>query len=111
MLEMFLRQPGFRYCVCGPFTKNRNRIHKLKERGVLQYIYETEIGKACFQQDMEYGNFKDLPKKTASEKILCNRAFNIAKKLKYNVYKEDLPWWLINVLVKGCLLSVQGQRL
>ena len=91
MLEMFLRQPGFRYCVCGPFTKNRNRIHKLKERGVLQYIYETEIGKACFQQDMEYGNFKDLPKKTASEKILCNRAFNIAKKLKYNVYKEDSP--------------------
>ena len=40
---------------------------------------------------MEYGNFKDLPKKTASGKILCNRAFNIAKKFKYNVYKEDLP--------------------
>ena len=28
MLEMHLRQPGFTYSVCGPFTKNKERIKK-----------------------------------------------------------------------------------
>ena len=25
------RQPGFTYCDCGPFTKNKKRTQKLKE--------------------------------------------------------------------------------
>ena len=32
---------------------------------------------------MAYGNFKDLPRKTASDKVLHDQAFNIAK----NLYK------------------------
>ena len=31
MLEMHLRQPGFKYSACGPFTKNKKRIQKMKE--------------------------------------------------------------------------------
>ena len=31
MLEMHLRQPGFAYSACGPFTKNRERVQKFKE--------------------------------------------------------------------------------
>ena len=31
--EMHLRQPGFTYSACGPFTKNRERIQKVKETG------------------------------------------------------------------------------
>ena len=31
--EMHLRQPGFTYSACGPFTKNKERIQKFKERG------------------------------------------------------------------------------
>ena len=30
MLEMHLRQPGFTYSACGPFTKNKERIQKFK---------------------------------------------------------------------------------
>ena len=30
MLEMHLKQPGFTYSACGPFTKNKERIQKLK---------------------------------------------------------------------------------
>ena len=33
MLEMHLKQPGFIYSVCGPFTKNTERIQKFKEIG------------------------------------------------------------------------------
>ena len=29
MLEMHLRQPGFMYSACGPFTKNKERIKKI----------------------------------------------------------------------------------
>ena len=36
---MHLRQPGFMYSACGPFTKNKKRIQKLEETGDSQYIY------------------------------------------------------------------------
>ena len=31
MSKMHLRQPGFRYNACGPFTKNKESIQKFKE--------------------------------------------------------------------------------
>ena len=31
MSEILLRQPGFTYIVCGPFTKNKERIQKFIE--------------------------------------------------------------------------------
>ena len=42
-------------------------------------IYQNELDKACFQHDMAYGDFKDLVRKTASDKILHDKAFNIAE--------------------------------
>ena len=39
MPEMYLRQPGFTYSACGPFTKNKERIKKIKEIGDSRYIY------------------------------------------------------------------------
>ena len=50
------------------------------------YIYQNELDKACFEHDMAYGGFKDLTKRTASEKILRDEAFNIAKNPKYGGY-------------------------
>ena len=80
MPAMHLRQPGFTYSACGPFTKNKERIQKLKQTGNSRYIYKTELYKACFKHDMAYGEFKDLKKRTAADKVLRNKAFNIAKK-------------------------------
>ena len=31
--KMHLKQSGFTYSVCGPFTKNKERIQKFKEAG------------------------------------------------------------------------------
>ena len=64
MPEMHLRQPGFTYGACGPFTKNKERIQKFKETGDSRYIYQNELDKACFQYDMAYGDFKDLARRT-----------------------------------------------
>ena len=54
MPEMHLRQPGFTYSFCGPFTKNIERIHKFTETGDSRYIYQYELHKACFQHGMAY---------------------------------------------------------
>ena len=45
---MHLKQPGFTYSACGPFTKNKKRIQKFKETGDTKYIYRNESDKACF---------------------------------------------------------------
>ena len=60
MAEMHLKQPGFIYSACGPFTKNKKRIQKFKETGDSSYIYKNELDKACFQYDIANGDFKDL---------------------------------------------------
>ena len=82
--EKHLKQPGFTYSACGPFTRNKERIHKFKERGDTSYIYKNELGKACFQHDMAYGDFKELARRTASDKVLRDKAFSIAKNPKYD---------------------------
>ena len=66
---MHLKQPGFTYSACGPFTKNKERIQKFKETNTKNYIYKNELDKACVQHDMAYGDFIDLAR-TASDKIL-----------------------------------------
>ena len=34
---------------------------------------------------MAYGDFKDLPGRTAADKVLCNNAFNITKNPRYDL--------------------------
>ena len=43
-----------------------------------------EVDKTCFQLDMAYGNFKDLSRRTAFDKLLHDKAFNIAVNPKYD---------------------------
>ena len=74
MPEMNIRQLGFTYSACGPFTKNKGRIQKFKETGDTSYIYENELDKACFQHGMAYEDFKYLKGRTASDKILRDKA-------------------------------------
>ena len=56
----------------------------------IQDIYRNELDKACFQYDMAYGDFKDLARRTASDKVLRDKAFNIAKNPKYDGYQGGL---------------------
>ena len=90
MPEMHLRQSGFTYSACAPFTKNKERIQKFKETGDSRYIYLNELHKAFILHDMAYEDFKDLTRRAASDKIFCNKAFNIAKNPKYDGYQRGL---------------------
>ena len=82
MPEMHLKQPGFTYSACGPFTKNKERIEKFMQTGNTDFIYKNELDKACFQHDMAYGKSKDLTKRTQSDKVLREKAFKIASDQK-----------------------------
>ena len=64
MPEMHLKQPGFTYSACGPFTKNKERIEKFMQTGNTDFIYKNELDKVCFQHDIDYGKTKDLVKRT-----------------------------------------------
>ena len=90
MTEMHLKQPGFTYSASGPFTKNKEKIKKFKETGDANYIYINELDKACFRHDMVYGDFKDLVRRRASDKVSRDKAFNIAENPKYDGYLRRL---------------------
>ena len=45
---------------------------------------------------MTYGDFKDLTRRTTSDKILCDKALNIAEILKYNGYHS----WVASMVYK-----------
>ena len=60
MPEMHLKQPGFTYSTCGPFTKNKERIEKFMQTGNTDFIYKNELDKACLQHDMAYGKSKKV---------------------------------------------------
>ena len=84
MLEMHLCNQDLQTVLMN--HKNKERIWQFKETGDSRYIYRNKLDKACFQHDMSYGDFKDLTRRTASDKILLDKAFNIAKNLKYDGY-------------------------
>ena len=56
------------------------------QTGNTNFIYKNELDKACFQNDMTDGKWKDLVKKTQSDKVLKNKAFKIVSDPKYDGY-------------------------
>ena len=97
---MHLKQPGSTYNACGSFIKNKQSIQKFKQTGDTKYIYRNETDKACLQHDMPYGDFKDLAKRTVSDKVLSDKAFNIAKSPKYYRYQRGLASMIYNFFKK-----------
>ena len=64
MPEMHLKQPGFTYSACGPFTKSKERIKKFMQTGNTDFVHKSELNKTCFQHDMAYDKTKNLTKRT-----------------------------------------------
>ena len=101
MSEMHLLQSGFTCSACGAFKKNKARIQTFKETEDSWYIYQNTLDKACFQHDMAYEDFKDLTRRTASDKMLRDKAFNIAKYLKYDGYQRGLALMVYKLFDKN----------
>ena len=90
MPEMHLRQPRFVYSDCGPFTRHKERIKEFKRTGDTRYIYRNELDKACFQHDSAYADHKDLINRTEADKVLRDKAYDIASNPKYDGYQRAL---------------------
>ena len=93
---MHLRQPGFTYSACRPFTKNKERIQKFKELEDSWCIYQNELDNTSFQHDMAYGDFKNLIRRTTSDKTLPDKGFNID-----NPKHVGYPRGLVSVVYKS----------
>ena len=58
---------------------------------------------------MTYGDFKDLTRRTASNKILRDKAFNIAKNPKYHGDQRELASMVYEFFNKEALGGVATQ--
>ena len=96
MPEMHLRQPGFTYSACGPFTRHKERIKKFEQTVDTRYIYRNELDKACFQHDAAYADNKDLLNRTRADKILRYKAYGIANNPQYDGYQRGLASMVYN---------------
>ena len=58
--------------------------------GNTEFVYRNNLDKASFQQDMAYGELKDLAGRTQSDKVLRDKALEIASNPKYDGYQTGL---------------------
>ena len=79
MPEIHLRQPEFTYSACDHLQK---KITKKEYKN----LKKQEIHDIFIKTNMPYGDFKDLTRRTASDKTLRDKAFNIVKNPKYDGY-------------------------
>ena len=77
----------------------------------MKHLYRNELNKDCFAYDAAYSDSKDLAKKTISEKILKDRAYEIARNRNYNGYQRTLASMAYKLFDKktGSGLSVNEQ--
>ena len=87
-------------------TKKESKIFKKTEN--TKYIYRNKLDKACFQHDMAYGDIKGLARRTAADKVLRDKACNIAKNLKYDEYQEGLASMVYKFFDKKTIGSIKS---
>ena len=74
------------YSACGPFTRHEDRINRFIETGDTDILYKNELDKACFAHD----DSKDLNERTAADKTLRDKAYEMAKDPKYEGAQRSL---------------------
>ena len=106
--KCILKQPGFTYNACGPFTRNKERIEMFMQAINTDFIYRNELDEAYFQHDLAYGKLKYLRKITESDKVLIDKAFKIASDPKYDGFQRGLTSIVFkykNSIRRGLLLN------
>ena len=81
------------------YKKQRKNIKT--QTGDSSYTYQNELDKACFQHDMAFGDFKDLTRRTDSNKILRVKQLVLLKILNIMDINADLLQWSINFMIKN----------
>ena len=71
-------------------SKIKETIEIFIKTGNTDFIYKNDLDEAFFQHDMAYCKSKDLVRRTQSDKVLRDKAFNIASNPKYDGYQRGL---------------------
>ena len=66
------------------------KTQKFMRTGNTNVIYKNDLDKACFQHDMAYGKYKDLTKRTESDRVVRDKAFKFANNPKHIGYQRGL---------------------
>ena len=103
---MHLRQSLFAYSACGPFARHKERIKQFKRTGDTRYIYRNELDKAYFQHDSAYADHKDSINRTEADKVLRDKAYDIASNPKYDGYQRGLASMVYNFFDKKSMGSL-----
>ena len=70
--------------------KEKKRIEKFKETGDSRYTSQNKLNKYFSQRGVANGDFEELTRRTDFDKILRDKAFNIANNPKYDGYQRGL---------------------
>ena len=81
--------------------KKKERIEKFMQAGNTDCIYKNDLDKVCFQHDIPYGKYKDLAKRTQSDKVLRDKAFKIAINPKFDGYQRGLASMVYKLPIKS----------
>ena len=116
MPEMHLKQTGFTYSACGPFTKNEERIEKFMQTGNTNFIYQVNLIKLVFNMIWLMANQRTQAKKEKKEikrtqakraqadKDLKHKTFKTASNPKYDGYWRGLASMVYNFFDKKSAL-------
>ena len=107
---MHLKQPGFTYSACGPFTKHHERTQRFGETGNFKHLYRNELDKTCFAHDAAYSESNDLTKIIILDSFLKDRADEIARNLGYDAYQKTLASMLYLVFDKKTGSGISGNE-
>ena len=78
------------------WKKKKKKTQKFKEIVDSRHINQNEVDEACFPHDMAHWNFKYLTRRTGSDKVLRDKACNIAKNSKCDGYQRGLTSMVYN---------------
>ena len=58
---------------------------------------------------MDYRDFKNSPTRAASDKVIHDKVFNIAKNPKYDGFQRGLSWNVINFLLESLVVLLKAK--
>ena len=80
-------------------------MKKFKQTINTDYIYQNDLDRACFQPDIACGKYKDLNKRTQSDKLSTDKAYGIASNPKHNKYQRGLIWMVYKFFDKDSTMG------
>ena len=72
----------------------------MRETGNLKHLYRNKLDKACLAHDSAYSDSKDLAKRTISDKILKDKAYEVAINRGHDGYQRALASMVYNFLIR-----------